>query len=118
MTAIPQQSPITAECSTLGPILQAAHDIWITDAEAFLTPVAVPEATFWERWTAVGYLGDQFAAQYRRESALLQALRPFLHPATADRLTRDGERIAQLQCVLDRVGRRRGTARTVSVAAR
>ena len=33
-------------------------------------------------------------------------------------LTRDGERIGRLQCELDRVGRRRGTAHTVSVISR
>ena len=67
--------------------------------------------------TAVRYLADEFIAQYRRERALLEELRPFLPGGVADALLRDGERIEQLQQKLDRIGRRRRTARTVSVTA-
>jgi hypothetical protein len=45
-------------------------------------------------------------------------LRPFLAPDIAEHLARDGERIGRLQSKLDRVGRRRGTACTVSVVSR
>jgi hypothetical protein len=102
----------------LGPLLRAAHEIWIDHTERYLIPVIVTEASFWERWTAVRYLADEFSAQLRRESALLEELRSFLAEGAADQLLEDGARIGQLQQELDRLGRRRGTGYTVSVAAR
>jgi hypothetical protein len=56
--------------------------------------------------------------QYHRERALIDEVRPFLPPDAAERLTQDGERVGRLQSELDRVGRRRGTAHTVSVLSR
>ena len=118
MTATPgKQSDLQGE-QGLGPLLRGAHKIWIAETASYLTPVIVREAPFWERWTAVRYLADEFIAQYRLERALLEELRPFLPSGVADTLLGDGERVEQLQQELDRIGRRRGTARKVSVAAR
>jgi hypothetical protein len=118
MTAV-QQSPVRFhEDDILAPVLRAAHKIWIRETNRFLLPVFAREAPFWERWTAVRYMADQFLGQYHLERTLVDELRPFLPPDIAERLTRDGERIGRLQCELDRVGRRRGTARTVSVMSR
>jgi len=63
-------------------------------------------------------MADEFLGQYHLERAVVDELRSFLPPDIADSLTRDGERIGRLQCELDRVGRRRGTAHTVSVISR
>ena len=118
MTAIQQSTVRLHEDEILAPVLRAAHKIWIRETNRFLLPIIVREAPFWERWTAVRFLADQFLGQYRRESALVDEVRPFLPPDIAERLTRDGERIGRLQCELDRAGRRRGTAHTVSVVSR
>jgi hypothetical protein len=118
MTAVRAPSTHIQKDEVLAPVLRAAHDRWIRETNSFLLPIIVREAPFWERWTAVRYLADQFLGQYRHERALVDDLRPFLPPDVAERLTRDGERISQLQRVLDRVGRRRGTAPTVSVVSR
>ena len=118
MTAVQPHSVRIHEDDILAPVLRAAHKIWIRDTSRFLLPVFVREAPFWERWTAVRYMADQFLGQYRRERALLDEVRPFLPPDIAERLTQDGERIGRLQCDLDRVGRRRGTAHPVSVVSR
>lgn len=118
MTAV-QQSPARFEDDAiLAPVLRTAHKIWIRESTLHLWPVFVQEAPFWERWTAVRYMADDFLGQYRLERALVDELRPFLPPDIADSLTRDGERISRLQCELDRVGRRRGTAHVVSVISR
>ena len=103
---------------TLAPTLSAAHEIWVREADRHLLPVATQEEPFWTRWTTVRYLADQFMAQYRRECALLLELHCFLPPDVAERLTLDGERIGGLVADLDRVGRRRGSAHTVSVLSR
>ena len=115
MTAGQQTSVRLHEDDILAPVLRAAHKIWIRETNRFLLPIIAREAPFWERWTAVRYLADQFLGQYRRERALIDEVHPFLPPDTAERLTQDGERIGQLQSKLDWVGRRRGTGHTVSV---
>jgi len=118
MRAVQQNVVGLHEEDILAPVLHAAHEIWIRETSRFLLPILVPEAPFWNRWTAVRYLADQFLEQYRRERALLDEVRPFLPPDIAERLTQDGERIGRLQCELDRVGRRRGTAHMVSGVSR
>lgn len=105
------------DSETLAPTLHAAHEIWLREASRFLLPVATQEAPFWTRWTTVRYLADQFVAQYRREFALLVELHPFLQPDVAERLSLDGERIGRLLAELDRVGRRLGSAHTVSLVS-
>jgi hypothetical protein len=103
---------------SLVPLVQAAHAIWIKEVETNLLPIITAESSFWERWTVVRYMADDFLAQYQRERSLLDALHPFLPVTLSESLSREGKRIANLQQELDRVGRRRGTSRTVSVAAR
>jgi hypothetical protein len=118
MTAVQQSSVRRHEDDILAPVLRAAHETWIQETNKFLSPVIVREAPFWERWTAVRHMADQFLGQYRRERALVDELRPFLPPDIVERLTQDGERIGRLQSELDGVGRRRGTARAVSAVSR
>jgi hypothetical protein len=115
MTAVHDCSADLHDDETLAPALHAAHAIWIRETDRFLLPVSVREGPFWDRWIAVRYLADQFMGQYRREQALLDELRPFLPHRIVERLIRDGERILRLQGDIDRVGRRRATARAVSV---
>jgi hypothetical protein len=118
MTAVQDRSADSPTRDGLGPVLQAAHRIWIAQTDRYLAPITVPRASFWERWTAVRYLADEFLAQYRRECKLLEELRSFLPSGVADTLLEKAERLGQLQQDLDRIGRRRGTAATVSGAAR
>lgn len=118
MTGTAGQARTVPGNKTVGPVLRDAHAIWIEETDSFLTPILSPEASFWERWTAVRYLADQFLEPYRREYDLIKELRPFLPAEQAESLLRRGQRIAQLQGKLDRIGRRRGTGRTSAVVAR
>ncbi len=118
MTAAQQGTVNRQEDDILAPVLRAAHEIWIQETNRFLSPIIAREAPFWERWTAVRHMADQFLEQYHRERAVVDELRPFLPPDIAERLTRDGESIGRLQCELDRVGRRRRTGHPVSVLSR
>jgi len=115
MTAMPELAARSPTGGTLAPALHTAHEVWLRRTDRFLLPVTLQEAPFWARWTAVRYLADQFQSQHSRELTLLYELRRFLSQDVADRLTRDGEKIGGLLAELDRVGRRRGAARTVSV---
>jgi hypothetical protein len=108
----------TGKEPSLPHVLRTAHENWIRETTLFLSPATKEDAGFWERWTAVRYLADQFQGPFQRERALVHEMRPFLPVETADRLSGEGERIAQLGQALDKVGRRRGTARTVAVASR
>jgi hypothetical protein len=117
MTAAPEYFAEVRAGETMELTLRAAHEIWLREADRFLSPVATEEAPFWTRWTTVRYLADQFLAQYRRECALVVELHSFLPPDVVDRLTLDGERIARLVAELDRVGRRRCSGHTVSVVS-
>jgi hypothetical protein len=114
MATLNRAAPLVPGDEGLAAELRAAHGVWLEETTRFLLP-AVQEAPCRERWAALREMASVFVGQHRRERALLENLRPFLSEATAERLDQDGDRIARLQCELDRVGRRRGTPRTVSV---
>jgi hypothetical protein len=116
MTVVMTGSNGVVKVDTISQRLRAAHGIWLREIEALLSPLTV-ETGFWERWTAVRCLADQFVTQHTREQTLLKELRPFLSSVQADRLQRGGKRVIELQQRLDQIGRKRGTAREVSVLA-
>jgi hypothetical protein len=118
MTATYHVSAALQGEETLAPTLRAAHEVWIREASSYLVPISAPDAGFWERWTAVRYLADQFLAQFHRERALIDELRLLLPPEVVDHLDREAQRIAERREQLDRIGRRRGTGHTVGMAAR
>src|SRR5512132_3650450 len=109
MTAVPDLSVRFPREGPLAPVLRATHETWLREVTDFLLPITRRGASFWERWTAVRYLADQFSGQYRRECALVHELRPFLPPDIGERLVRQGQRIGELQEAIDELGRKRGT---------
>lgn len=106
-TAIPAEQQIEA-------VLRPIHECWIKDARRYLDPALNPGAEFWDRWAAVRYLNDDFLDWFRWEHALVYELRPHLPADAAERIEREGARLARLRLELDRVGRRRGTAAEVA----
>lgn len=118
MTALHLAVTDTGEDQPLASVLRTAHNIWIRETALFLSSAIKPDAGFWERWTAVRCLAEQFQRPFHRDRALVNEMQPFLPAETGDRLFREGERVAQLGQALDEIGRRRGTARTVAVASR
>ncbi len=118
MTAATAASSDTRTTETIARTLRAAHEIWLRETHESLAPLLAPQAGFWERWTAVRYLADQFLTQYSREWALLATMQPFIPPHRTDELQRNGKRIAEVQRLLDQIGRRRGTGLLVSGLAR
>jgi hypothetical protein len=100
--------PATRE--PLDAVLGPAHDLWVEEVRRFLTPAATPSAPFWDRWSVVRYLNDQFQEHYRTEVAFVEELRSFAQPLVLERLRATSDRVARLRLALDRIGRRRGTA--------
>ena len=109
VAAAPFVRTLQAE-ETLDTVLGPTHDAWIEEARQLLVPATTPVAPFWDRWSVVRYLDDQFLARFRVERALLGELRPFITVREMDRLESGGERVARLHLALDQIGRRRGTA--------
>jgi len=95
---------------TLDTVLSPLHDAWVEEARRFLDPAATAAPPFWDRWSVVRYLNDQFQARFALERALIEELRPFLQVHHMDAIAAGEERVARLRLGLDRLGRRRGTA--------
>ncbi len=96
--------------STLDAVLSPVHDAWVEEVRRFLIPATTPTAPFWDRWSVVRYLNDQFLERFGWERALVAELRPFVPQRDMDTLWTGAERVARLRLALDRIGRRRGTA--------
>ena len=60
---------------TLDAVLGPTHDAWIEEVRQLLVPATTPVAPFWDRWSVVRHLDDQFLARFRVERALLSELR-------------------------------------------
>lgn len=100
--------PRTSE--TVSARLSPVHDEWIEEARQFLLPATLADASFWDRWSAVRYLNDQYTERHRAESELVAELGPFVPARDHDMLIAGRERVAELRLALDRVGRRRVSA--------
>ena len=95
---------------TLSAVLSPTHDVWVEEARQLLVSASLPGAASWERWSVVRYLSDQFPEHFNAERALVAALRPFVTAREMEMLEMGEEQVARLHLMLDRLGRRRGTA--------
>jgi hypothetical protein len=102
---------------TVSACFSPIHEEWIDEARRFLLPATVPNAPFWDRWSAVRYLNDQYLDRHRAERELVVAIRPFVTAREHEMLMAGEQRVAELRLKLDRVGRRRGTAAEFASAA-
>lgn len=103
---------------TLAPILARVHDRWMAEADVALDPITDPQATFFQRWTAVRYLWDQFAERFQLEQDLVEQLHPFIPAEIRARLTMQIDRVNRLQQEMDRLAHQRGVARELARTAR
>jgi hypothetical protein len=77
--------------------LEAAHRAWLRDLSERLATVRLPDATVWERSSAVRYLEEEFAPRFRRETGAVNAAADRLPAAEAVRLWALGELIEFLR---------------------
>jgi hypothetical protein len=109
--------PLTAEIrafDTLESLLSPIHDLWIEEVERVLAPVMAPHASFWERWSAVRYLTDQFEDRFRLEYSLTDSSDGLLKPKMVSRLDSTRTALEFIRVQLIASGRRRGTSGVVA----
>ena len=116
MPAIYQSVP--SSVSTVESVLAPLHDRWLTEIRRFVEPATSARAAFWDRWTAVRYLADQFRDHFRLERALLFSIASLLRPDDAERLLTQADELERMLSELNQSGRRRGTGPAVADAAR
>jgi hypothetical protein len=110
--------PVPPEgAATLDAVLSPVHDGWVEQVRLFLIPATTSDAPFWDRWSAVRYLNDQFLTHFALQRTLLTELRPLIGPHQLDGIEAGAERVARLRLGLDRIGRRRGTAAEFALMA-
>jgi hypothetical protein len=110
--------PRPATGDALFRVMTPLHDAWMADADRVLEPMMHWEATFWDRWTAVNYLREQFPERLRLEQELLTELHAFLTPELNERLRMQIERLARLHHDLEQLGQRRTPASEMARAVR
>jgi hypothetical protein len=97
--------------------LRAIHRRWMDETSDWLNPTLATDADFWNGWSAVRYVNDQFDRQYRRGWALVAAILPLLRPADAFMLCARSVVLERTRRDLDRLGRRRGKTEVVAALA-
>lgn len=95
--------------------LRHIHRCWMDEISEWLGPTLAPDADFWNGWSAVRYVNDQFARQYRRECALVAAILPRLRPIDAFILRARTVVLERTRRDLDKLGRRQGMTEVVAV---
>ena len=68
---------------TVRTALRDIHQVWMRDTLRWLAPTLSPSADFWDGWSAVRYINDQFDRKYRWQRMLGKAILPLLPPADA-----------------------------------
>ena len=101
----------------LGATLREIHRRWMDESSEWLTPTLAPDADFWNGWSAVRYINDQFDRQYRRECALIAAILPLLRPSDAFILCATTVVLERTRRDLDQLGRRQGMTGAVAALA-
>lgn len=117
-SAVAQETPVVqpAREQTVAGTLSEIHQMWLAETREWLAPAMAPAADFWDSWSAVRYLNDQFERLYRRKSAFLKAVIPQFNPSDALALrTQTGQLVRGVR-KLNSLGRRRGTGPAVAAA--
>jgi hypothetical protein len=111
MTRTTPDAPATP---TLGAMLAQVHEPWAAQVRLVLGPATDPQASFWTRWGAVRFLGDQFARRFRAECALMDELEGLVPSRAVARLEAARAEIDRAAAELRNVGRRRGVAQVMA----
>jgi len=102
MTTIPAADRLDA-------VLSRIHERWVEDVRLILKPAMAPGAGFWDRWSTVRFLTDQFEDFYRLEATLLERLAARLPPSDLARLRQGLGEMERTRSALVGVGRRPDT---------
>jgi hypothetical protein len=97
--------------------LRDIHRRWMGETSDWLGPTLAPDADFWNGWSAVRYINDQFDRQYRRECALVVAILPLLCPTDAFILCVTTLVLERTRRNIDQIGRQQGMTEAVAALA-
>lgn len=109
--SIPQRSAPAVSVT-----LHDIHRQWLDETKDWLSPALAADADFWNGWSAVRYINDQFDRQYRRQLAFVQAILPLLGPTDGFVLRTKTARLERVRRTLDRLGRQQGMSKIVAAA--
>jgi hypothetical protein len=90
---------------------------WLDETKEWLSPALAPDADFWNGWSAVRYLNDQFDRQYQRQLAFVKAILPLVSPADGFVLRTKTAELEMVRRTLDRLGRQQGMSKIVAAAS-
>jgi hypothetical protein len=111
-------SPIaTRSAPTLCTVLRDIHHRWMSDTLRWLAPTLSANADFWDGWSAVRYINDQFDRKYRRQRTLVKAILPLLRPADTFRLQSTTVELELMRRHLNRVAGRCQMTEVVAAAS-
>jgi hypothetical protein len=92
------------------------HRQWLDETREWLAPAMAPDADFWNGWSAVRYLADQFERLYRRQLAFVKAMLPMCSSSEAFALAITTVRLERARRNLDQLGRQQGMVEVVAAA--
>jgi len=111
-------SPVaTGSPPTVRAALRDIHHMWMRDTLQWLAPTLSPRADFWDGWSAVRYINDQFDRKYRRQRTLVKAILPLLQPADAFLLRSATTELELMRRHLNRMAGRRNMMEVVAAAS-
>jgi hypothetical protein len=84
------------------------------ETSQWLRPTLAPDADFWNGWSAVRYINDQFDRQYWRKCAVAAAILPLLRPSDAFILCATTGMLERTRRDIDQAGRRQGMTEVVA----
>jgi hypothetical protein len=94
--------------------LSHIHRRWMEETSQWLGPTLATDADFWNGWSAVRYINDQFDRQYRRKCAVVGAIIPLLRPSDALILCATTGMLERTRRDIDQAGRRQDMTELVA----
>jgi len=107
----------TGSPPTVATALRDIHRRWMRDTLRWLAPTLSPRADFWDGWSAVRYINDQFDRKYRWQRTLVKAILPLLPPADAFLLRSATTELELMRRHLNRIAGRPDMTEVVAAAS-
>ncbi len=108
------RTTVPSVAAPLSATLRGIHRRWMDETSEWLSPTLDPDADFWNGWSAVRYINDQFDRQYRRACTLVATILPLLPPSDAFILRARTVVLERTRRDLDYLGRRQGMTTVVA----
>ena len=111
-------SPVaTSTPPTVRTALRDIHQVWMRATLRWLAPTLSPSADFWDGWSAVRYINDQFDRKYRWQRMLVKAILPRLRPADGFLLRSATTELELMRRHLNRIAGQRNMTEVVAAAS-